>query len=77
MEDTVQGYFRELDAQVILNIKLPSRPVVDLVAWHFEKNGVFTVRSAYKLARDLAEGDRGSCQSTSENQDGRPIWKSY
>jgi hypothetical protein len=76
-EDTVREYFREMDAQVILNIKLPSRPVDDLVAWHFEKKSVFTARSAYKLTRDLAEGDRGSCQSNSANQDGRPIWKSY
>jgi hypothetical protein len=44
-EDTVREYFREMDAQVILNIKLPSRPVDDLVAWHFEKKKVCLLRA--------------------------------
>jgi ribonuclease HI len=76
-EEIVRDLFREPDAKLILNIKLPSRPTEDFIAWFFEKSGVFSVRSAYKLAKELAEEGNGSGQSSSGSQESRPIWKNY
>jgi hypothetical protein len=38
---------------------------------------VFLVWSAYKLAKEIVEEERGTCFLNSSNQDSRPIWKSY
>jgi hypothetical protein len=73
----VREYFREADVQVILKMKLPTRQLDDFIAWHYERSGVFSVRSAYKLAKDLADEARGTCQPDSRNQADKPIWKSY
>lgn len=40
------------DAQVILNIPLCSRNLEDCWAWHYERNGIFSVWSAYRLLID-------------------------
>jgi hypothetical protein len=76
-EEVVREYFRAPDTQLILNIRLPSNPVDAFVSWFYEKNGLFSVRSAYKVAKDLMEEEKGGGQSSSRNQEGRPIWKKY
>jgi hypothetical protein len=38
------------DIEVILKIKPSRRHDEDILAWQLEKSGVFSVRSAYKLA---------------------------
>ena len=44
------------------------------MAWALERNGIFTVRSAYRLAMD--ERERPSATATSRAPDGRrAIWK--
>ena len=75
--DKVYDLFHVHDAQLILNIRLPSRLGEDFLAWFYEKSGVFTVRSAYRLACRLHEEENGGRQSSSSNQDHRPIWKNY
>jgi hypothetical protein len=64
---------QSFDATEILKIKIPHREVEDCVAWHYEKSGLFTVRSAYKLAMCLKE--TGPQSSTSgASMDDRSIW---
>lgn len=46
----INRIFNPFDVEEISKIRIPAREVDDCVAWHYEKNGVFTVRSAYKLA---------------------------
>ncbi|WVZ62096.1 hypothetical protein U9M48_011881 [Paspalum notatum var. saurae] len=70
-EDNVQKYFSSSDCEV------PVHPMEDILAWHKEKNGVFSVRSAYRLALRLQENLNGGFQSTSTSTDGRPCWKAY
>jgi hypothetical protein len=77
MEEIVYEYFRDVDVQKILSIRLPSRPTEDFISWLHEKSGVFSVRSAYRLAKEHSETERGAAQSSSEGQAGRPIWKRY
>lgn len=42
--------FYPFDVHEICKTAIPRSNVKDYVAWHYEKNGVFSVRSAYKLA---------------------------
>jgi hypothetical protein len=42
------------------------------LVWSCTKNGEFTVRSAYHLAKDKFEVDRGSCSNRDSN---RTLWK--
>ena len=53
-EDLVKATFRPHDADQILSIKLSTEPCKDFAAWNFEKSRVLSVRSAYKLAYNLA-----------------------
>jgi hypothetical protein len=47
------------DTNEVLRIRLANRNEEDIIAWHYEKTGVFTVRSAYKLALEIdQEGNR-------------------
>jgi hypothetical protein len=68
----VQEIFLEHVAKEILNIRLPNFEVEDSVAWRLEKNGVFSVRSAYRLALDLRSIPPPTT-STSLNGD-RSLW---
>lgn len=43
--DTIRRWFNQADVEVISKIKLPQRSSEDFLAWHFEKSGLFTVRS--------------------------------
>jgi hypothetical protein len=38
-----------MDVEIIRGILLCTRNQEDFWSWHFEKNGVFTVRSAYRV----------------------------
>ena len=48
-EEKVRKIFLPHDANDILGLK-PMQHGEDIPAWHFEKSGIFSVRSAYKLA---------------------------
>jgi hypothetical protein len=60
-----------------MNIRLASKLGEDYMAWFHEKTGVFSVRSAYRLAGRIKKEENGGWQSTSLNQDQRPIWKNF
>jgi hypothetical protein len=73
-EDLIRNIFPSYDAEEILRIRLPHSREEDYIAWHFEKSGIFSVRSAYRLA--LLQNSNNFCtgqQSTNPNGD-RPIW---
>jgi len=48
--------FNLADAEEIAKIKIPTRAKDDFIAWHAEKNGMFSVRSAYNLALKIKLG---------------------
>ena len=43
----VEQTFMPMDVPAILSIPLSTRNFDDYWAWHFERNGIFSVRSAY------------------------------
>jgi hypothetical protein len=46
------------NAKEVLNIRLSQRTEEDILAWHYERSGVFTVQSAYKLALAEDQADK-------------------
>lgn len=45
-ENLIENIFLPHDAEEILKIKVPSSGGNDFIAWHYEKHGVFSVKSA-------------------------------
>jgi hypothetical protein len=45
----LQQFFLPMDIEVITVIPLNTRRMDDCWAWNFEKTGIFSVRSAYKM----------------------------
>ncbi|CAN6215731.1 unnamed protein product, partial [Urochloa humidicola] len=64
------------DVEAIQNIKIHGTDCQDLLAWHYEKSGFFTIRSAYRLAVQLRDQKRGVCNSSLNPMGVRPLWKS-
>ena len=73
-EEILERFFHRNDIDEILKIKLPGGNYEDAVAWHYEKTGCFSVRSAYRLSMDWKE--IGTTTSPSSNTNGeRMVWK--
>lgn len=45
----LQNFFTPMDTEIIGNIPLCIRSQEDFWAWHYERRGVFSVRSAYRM----------------------------
>lgn len=72
-EELVRSTFLTHDVEEILKIKVAKNKIEDTLAWHHEKNGQFTVSSAYKLAFKLKNG---APNASSTNPDGkRTMWQ--
>ena len=65
--------FNPADADAIARIKIPTRASEDVLAWHFDRTGTFTVRSAYNLAMQLKHKQGEEASSSSPNGE-RNIW---
>ncbi|CAL5097923.1 unnamed protein product [Urochloa decumbens] len=57
--------------------RLPSRTTEDFIAWHYERSGIYSVKSAYKMKMALEATNMGRDQSTSASSLGRPVWREY
>ncbi|RLN35951.1 hypothetical protein C2845_PM03G26230 [Panicum miliaceum] len=73
--EVLKRYFFDHDVEEITKIKIPWSPMEDTIAWHYEKTGCFTVRSAYRLAMQLRDLEGGMPGSSSRPDGARPIWK--
>ena len=72
--ELLNQYFRHADISEILKIKPSPRLHADQLAWAPTKHGLFTVRSAYWLAKECSWSD--DTMSTSSVADGnRKIWE--
>jgi hypothetical protein len=69
----IKQIFFHHEAEEILSIRIPDTKDMDILAWHFEKNGIFSVRSAYKLAVELNSNDC-STSSSADMRNFEAIW---
>lgn len=46
-EGLIYNHFDKMDADRIVSIPLPRRPIKDQLLWHYEKRGQYTVKSGY------------------------------
>jgi hypothetical protein len=71
-ESAICQIFLPVDAACILKIKTSNRFSEDVIAWQPEKNGRFTVRSAYQLGlKDTPE--QRSFPTSSSNAEGTDV----
>lgn len=72
-EPLIRLVMKEDDALEILKTRIPANETTDYPAWHFEKTGLFSVRSAYKLAWTM---NNVVSSSSSTSMDGeRKLWQ--
>lgn len=71
--DLIQSIFLPHKADEICNITLSSKLPEDKQVWAPTYNGRFSVRSAYKVAVELAS--EGSAGTTSDDNRMRRFWK--
>jgi hypothetical protein len=74
-EELVEKVCYNHDAEWILKQKLPSNSCDDFVAWHYEKSGIFSVKSVYRLAYNLSKGTRWKPRNSHSLDNTRNIWK--
>ena len=73
-EETLKKHFCLADVSAILKIRTSPRLEQDFIAWGPDPKGIFTVRSAYRLAMYAhEEACAGAATSTRPNGD-RPVW---
>jgi hypothetical protein len=77
-DGTLRRYFFPWDVDEIMKIRLPATKRPDWVAWQYEKFGVFSVSSAYRLALERAHNlnEVGTSSAASgERSAWSKIWK--
>lgn len=72
--ELVRQTFHPFDADEICKIPIPIAEADDCIAWHYERNGNFSVRSAYKLAASIQNQTAAGPSSSSANANDRSIW---
>ena len=55
--------FSAIDVDEILKIQLPAIPMEDVLSWNSKKSGIFSVKSAYKLAYNLRSAEHAATSS--------------
>jgi hypothetical protein len=77
IHNLIRSIFLPVDVDVILKIRILTIEVSDQFAWHFEKSGLFSVKSAYKLALQLQCQDQMALSTEPKEREKlwRNIWK--
>jgi hypothetical protein len=74
-EGLLRRTFPPIDVEAILKIKLsPTRPA-NFLAWQHESNGLFSVRSAYRVGLRLSQQGGTFATSSAAPLGDKPIWK--
>ena len=79
--ELVKRGFYQIDSEAILQIPLSMRKQKDCWAWHHEKNGLFTVRSDYRMLielkksrEDYFEGRANCSDSATSQKEWKKLW---
>lgn len=72
----LQQFFTPTDMETIVAIPLRTRRQADFWAWHHEKNGVFSVRSAYRMLAEMKVGgsNAGRSNTKEEEKEWTTLW---
>ena len=62
--DLIESNFHWTNAEAILRIPLSRRHVCDSVLWMYNKNGPYSVKSGYHIARLISKEDNGMVESS-------------
>ncbi|KAI5351664.1 hypothetical protein L3X38_004555 [Prunus dulcis] len=65
--------FLPVDVVDIVRIPLSFRAPPDRIVWNYDKHGLFTVKSAYRVALRVTSGDED--ESSSSNSDTSMLWR--
>jgi hypothetical protein len=65
----LQEFFTQVDIDVILNILLCNQSQPNFWAWHHDRKGVFTVRSAYRMLIMRRALSENAARSTRKEED--------
>ncbi|XP_059439185.1 uncharacterized protein LOC132171798 [Corylus avellana] len=65
-------FFREEEVRAIQSIPLNSTPQADKLIWGETKNGLFSVKSAYHLAKELEDRSKAECSTGMYRSE---VWK--
>lgn len=68
----IHEIFSAEEVGLICSMAVSPRSGKDRLIWNYTKNGDFTVNSAYHLAKDKFEVDKGSC---SNRDSSKPMWR--
>ena len=77
-KERIEASFHKFDAKAILKIPLSRRLVQDLIVWIHTKNGKYSVKSGYHIAKQLKLDDYNDGECSSQrvpNQIWTKIWK--
>lgn len=79
--DMLQQVFLAPDVNSILSIPLCTRNMEDTWSWNFEKNGIFTIRSSYRMLvdtkrrrEDWLENNAGRSNYEEEAREWTSLW---
>jgi ribonuclease HI len=70
-------FFQPVDVQVIMNIPVSTRVQSDFWAWHYDKKGIFSVRSAYRMLSSIKERREAWLYETASTSDHAGLQKSW
>ena len=73
----LQYFFTPMDADIIGSIPLTTRRQEDFWAWHYEKTGIFSVRSAYRMLVQNRETNRAWLEGIPSRSDVRADEKEW
>ncbi|XP_058783087.1 uncharacterized protein LOC131657739 [Vicia villosa] len=74
-EEELRKNFTPFEAVHIASIPISARLPEDSIIWHFEKDGEYSVKSAYHLSRRLHLSSRAGTSSNSEGALWKNLWK--
>ena len=81
-QQKLEEFFNPMDVEAISGIPLSTRRQDDFWAWHYEKKGVFSVRSAYRMLVSNRErtaawrdGRPGKSDVKSEEKEWTSLWQ--
>jgi hypothetical protein len=74
-EPLIRKMFLFHEAEEILNLRIPASEGDDILSWHYEKSGLFSVRSAYKLAMEGRSENNCGTSMSADRKIFDTIWK--